>query len=384
MATRCHVTLNPELIVLTGLHEGARVALPASTCVVGSAEGCDVVLVDPGVQPIHASLGLAGQSAVLRLSAAAGQQEAAAEECLLAPYEPFLIGTVWLVLVPVAFAWGEVLALPDGGAGHASGQAKEDRPEGTVRARSPVQVLLHRRWPLALAVAAAMTATVGVVAGNGQQRSMLKPEPASARTLVAPSQDEALRRIVDDLALRSVKIDTTVEPPVLAGFVANPEELQALARALAAQTKPGRTLVRVQVGTELAQRAQEFLGDPGVRASYVSPGKLVLSGRAATRQAVALNRRVQQLSEDLGVAVALDDRIDYGDLRAQVPPPKDEPLPLRIVEVQADEPAFFRTADGGKFFVGARMPDGAEVVAVGAEQITFRKNGRSLAYRVLE
>ena len=58
-------------------------------------------------------------------------------------------------------------------------------------------------------------------------------------------------------------------------------------------------------------------------------------------------------------------------------------MPLRIVEVQADEPAHFRTADGARWFVGARLPDGAEVLRIEAEQVLFRRGDRTVAFKVL-
>jgi type III secretion protein D len=169
----------------------------------------------------------------------------------------------------------------------------------------------------------------------------------------------------------------------LAGFVATQAERDALAQAARA-LRPG-TALRVTVGDELVQRAREFLADPGIQPRYAGAGRLQLAGRPQQlTEAAELDRRLAQLRADLGQAVLLQDGLDRSQLRVAAAEPVVHPLPVRIAEVHADEPAHFRDADGARYFEGARLADGAEVVRIRADEILFRRHGREIRYAVVE
>lgn len=56
---------NFDLEVLSGHNEGARIALPGPTCIIGSASECDVVLGDEAITARHVRISLAGWKAAV-------------------------------------------------------------------------------------------------------------------------------------------------------------------------------------------------------------------------------------------------------------------------------------------------------------------------------
>lgn len=393
---------NPELVLLSGLHDGAHVALSSSVCVVGAADGCDVVLRDPGIAGMHAMLNLGGVRPVLRrLGAVNGPataekgDAAPADEQVLDWYQPFALAGAWAALVPPGFAWGEVKPLPaassqDGGVDDGTHVSAPDAAlhHAGKRRTSP------QTWTTWAAGAVLGLGLTTLAVGSGAfagARQWVDREAGGSRAAgkqVDPNRSvqlQALRGLVahpDRSGLRV--LDEGSGPVVLSGFVADAAQLEALVTQLRTRELRGVEL-RVQEGAELSRRASEFLGADGVKAVFELPSRLVLLGRpAASTSLDGLKSRVALLAREVASGVGIEDRIEYGALQPAVAETIERPMPLRIVEVHADEPANFRTAEGGRFFVGAKMPDGAEVIAIASEEILFRRDGRPIVYRVVD
>jgi hypothetical protein len=83
-----------ELRVLSGIHKGAALILPADTVTIGSDSNCTVVLMDDGVRPLHVTL---------QWIQGKGFAHADSPEINLS--EPLLAGPVWICVVPPETPW---------------------------------------------------------------------------------------------------------------------------------------------------------------------------------------------------------------------------------------------------------------------------------------
>lgn len=370
--------MRARFVVLTGRHEGASAAVDSAVTLVGSGGDYDIVLTDPGIATLHASVAfdIDGRPVVrwhAPLPKADGDPAAndAADGRPAAPdwYEPWQIGPVWVALAPAHFEWKEFQRWP--------------RPDARPAPAAPGLPRRALLWSLAGAGLAG-----GLLLATGAGRSFAGAEAPPPGPGATAAQAQRLRERIRQLGLADVTLSVAGNNNsntdwVLSGFVATQAERDALAQAARA-LRPGIPL-RVTVGDELVQRAREFLADPGIQASYAGAGRLRLAGRPQVlTEAAALDRSLGQLRADLGQAVALQDALDRSQLRVAAAEPVVHPLPIRIAEVHADEPAHFRDADGARYFEGARLADGAEVVRIRADEILFRRNGREIRYAVVE
>ena len=398
--------MRARFVVLTGRHEGATAAVDSAVTLVGSSGDYDIVLTDPGVAALHASVAFNAEGrpvvrwhappadrAPATAASADGSRGAANDEAFpdrrpAEPdwYEPWQIGPVWVALAPAHFEWKQSMRWP----------RPDDAPAPAATGRARRTLL----WSLA-----GVGLAGGLLLATGAGRSFAGAEPPAASAATAAAQAQQLRQRITQLGLADVTLDTggngngkgtgtgarngaststsTSTDWALTGFVATQSERDALAQAARA-VRPGIAL-RVTVGDELVQRAREFLVDPGSQPRYTGAGRLQLAGKPQQlTEAAALERSLSQLRADLGAAVTLADALDRSQLRVAAAEPVVHPLPVRISEVHADEPAHFRDAGGARYFEGARLADGAEVVRIRADEILFRRNGREIRYAVVD
>jgi len=402
--------------VLTGRHEGASAPLDSAVTLIGSGGDYDIVLTDPGIATLHASVafnpegrpvvrwhapqagaaapssaessagaaadtstqpaagsasGVAGEGAAKAIGTGAGGKAAEASRRPVEPdwYEPWQIGPVWVALAPAHFEWKQSQRWP-----------RPDSPAAAGPGRARRAVL----WSVAgLAVVGGLLAASGAGTSFAGADSLAAAARSTYPHTVDLQQQQQLRARLAELKLADARLDAGSATWAITGFVATAAERDALAQAVRA-IRPGLAL-RVTVGDELAQRAREFLADPGIEASYAGGGRLRLAGKPqALTEAVALDRSLGLLRADLGASVALQDALDRSQVRVAAAEPVVHAMPVRIAEVHADEPAHFRDAGGARYFEGARLADGAEVVRIRADEILFRKNGREIRYAVVE
>lgn len=366
-----------RLVVLSGVHDGASAPIDPAVTLVGRGEDCDVVLTDAGIAELHASITLAGGAPLWRLHADGTDVPMPGDTCD-DWYVPRRVGPAWVSVVPAGFEWGASLPLaPASDEPAAAGQAKGS-------AADTVTPLRQRARAAALVLAAALLALVAgaavllAQAGPGAVQAAPRSEPGGREAML-----DRLARLLVETRFGDVRIDADAQRVALVGFVDTDEQLGRL--TLAARRIVGAGLaVQVKAGSELARRAQQFIGDPGIGVAYDGGGRLRLSGRPANAGAPAgLAARLAQLRADLGSTVVVADQLEAAPDPARAKA-VEHPMPIRIAEVQVDEPAHFRTFDGARYFEGARLPDGAEVVRIGAHEILFRKGGREISYAVVE
>lgn len=380
-----------KFVVLTGVHDGASAPIVNAVTLVGSGGDCDVVLTDPGIAAMHASLTLGGDAWFVRLHAAPsaaspdGVRHEAAEarqtDVQTDWYVPFRVGPAWVSVVPAEFDWGSSL---DWAAPQADAQAVADelppkavpvfRRAGAGRVALVVMLLL-----LVVGELLVLTPSVGKLA-PGERAAVPGLSAAEHERQAATTR---LTQIVTAAKLADVTVKAGADRIAMVGFVDTDEQLVRLNDEVKAVAAPG-LLMQVKAGSELARRAQQFLADPGIDVAYEGGGRVRLAGRPVRMKAGAsLQSRLAQLRADLGSSINVKDEIEHG-ADAETAKALEHRMPIRIAEVQADEPAHFRTVDGARYFEGARLPDGAEVVHIGAREILFRKGGHDISYAVVE
>lgn len=135
--------------------------------------------------------------------------------------------------------------------------------------------------------------------------------------------------------------------------------------------------LQVRVGSELAARVREALAAPGLTVEYRPGGAVRVQG---TSDSLAVRERLRRLTTDLAHAVRIDDRVAF----IEVPDTsqREHPLPVRIVDVMPGENGSFGNGSGARYFAGAVLPDGSEVIAVHAEAIEFAIGTRRITYHL--
>ena len=104
-----------ELRILNGLHRGAMLPLDGTTLLFGAHEDADVVLVDPGIVPHHATLEQSDGGWLL--TADAGEifsADSLVPQALLDLWSGvfFRLGETWLVISPCDAAWQSLPPMP--------------------------------------------------------------------------------------------------------------------------------------------------------------------------------------------------------------------------------------------------------------------------------
>jgi hypothetical protein len=142
------------------------------------------------------------------------------------------------------------------------------------------------------------------------------------------------------------------------------------------QASYGGARVTVQAASELVEQVRRALAAENLRIELRN-GHIYIEGRASRS---ALEGRIRALAADLRGTIAVEDRVTYvdaGDLGASA-----GPLPVSVRSVMIGNPSYFLTDTGARYFVGALLPDGAEVLAIDGAEIQFRRAGRVLAYKL--
>jgi type III secretion system YscD/HrpQ family protein len=160
----------------------------------------------------------------------------------------------------------------------------------------------------------------------------------------------------------------------LDGFVSD-EAAAAELRSRAAQLHGVVIEHGYQVIESLRRQILGYLAERNIQLTYQGQGTFVASGRALSHR---FAQRAAELTNELRGVIQLD--IDA--VEAPRAPSEKRPLPLRIVSVQVSAPAQFSTSDGVRYFVGARLPDGAEVVSIQPDRVLFRREGRSIIFQL--
>ncbi len=318
--------------VASGMHRGATLRLREAARL-GSDESNDIVLRDPGVLPHHAELRrVDGVWALCDLDH--GRTAAAIETAQRGRFERrrYGIGAAQIVI-------------------------SQARPLLLARRRVRAR-LVRLAAPLLLLLSAVLGAVVIVQL----------VQPAVARS-------PAVARNLGAVGFADVQLAAAPgEPTVFSGYVDDAAGLARL-QAWMQQNARGPNSVQVRVGSELAARVREALQAPGLSVDYRGAGVVRVQG---STEDAAVRERLRRAAADLARAVRIDDQVAFIETpnTARI----EHPLPVRIVDVMPGENGSFSNGSGARYFAGAVLPDGSEVVAVRAEAIEFAVGSRRITY----
>lgn len=325
--------------VVAGMHRGAMLRLrkPAT---LGSGGDSDILLVDPEVREHHAEIRrMDGHWCVIDLDSGLP----------ISAFETAQRGR--FVRTRHAVGGAQIVLTQQMEQAPSSGAPRPALPRSLARAITPLLC--------AIAVAAGALLIVQLVT------------PAAAS--VAPGT----RSLASDGWPDVESVASANQPLLVRGYVDDAASLARLRRWLDTQQLSHAT-VNVRVGAELANRVRDALAEPSLRVDYMPGGTVRVQG---TSDKLATRERLRRIAADLSGSVRIDDRVafvEHPDLT-----PKKYVLPIRIVDVRpgsTQSMGSFGSDNGARFFAGAVLPDGSEVVAINEDSIEFSMAGRRINY----
>jgi len=322
--------------VSAGLHRGALIRLKKASTV-GSLENNDIVLRDPEVLEQHAELrrvddvwALFAQPAGV---AVAPFETVRSGRCVRKRY---VIGTAQLVVTQIA-------------------------PAVQSKFRIHAKPLTKLLAPVLLGTAAILASVVVVYL----------IQPASANVI------SGTRSLAPEGWPDVVLVSGKTSELIVRGYVNDAEALRRLKRWLSGQNFKNASM-EVRIGAEVLTRVKDALADSSVSAEYVGAGTVRIQGSS---DKPALMDRIKQIGTDLQEVVRIDNRVAF----YKVPEvgPKQHTLPFRIVDIQhetRENAGSFSAENNARYFVGAVLPDGSEVLAIRSDRIEFLSGEKLITY----
>jgi len=331
------------LTVDSGLHRGATLELTREQYLVGSADDCDVVLRDAPVASHHCRIvhdwsGLSVRDVRTEPPGTVAPKEVS--------YHEGAIGAEYDV-DGVLFTLRQ---LPPG-------RSPGEPGNGPTR---PASLLLLSAVIVAI-VLSVLTLTL-TRAGRADEHS---PVATDAR-IVAGNRALATHGFTSARFRRGAQGGLEVT-----GLVADLAQKQSLTQLLG-HANFGDPRVNVQVASEILEQARRAVADERLEVD-LREGRLRIAGSTSV---LAVKERIRALTADLQGTVPVEDHTQYVDRDRDSP----GPLPVRLSGVKLGNPSYFLTDSGDRYFVGGVLPDGAEVVAIDASQIRFRRGASVIVY----
>ena len=322
--------------VSAGLHRGALIRLQKASTI-GSLDSNDIVLRDPEVLEQHAELrrvddvwALFAQPAGVAIAAF---KTVRSGRCVRKHY---VIGTAQLVVTQAA-----------------QGVQRKFQIHAKPLTRLVAPILLGIAAMLASVVAVYLIQPVSAKVINGTRS--LAPEGWSDVELVFDKNSDIIVR----------------------GYVNNAEAMRQLNRWVSAQNFKNFSM-EVRVGEDVVARVRDALADNSASAEYVGAGTVRIQGSSNDP---ALLDRIKQIEVDLQKVVRIDNRVAF--YKTPDAEPKQHVLPFRIVDIQhetRENAGSFSADNKARYFVGAVLPDGSEVIAIRSDRIEFLSGGRLITY----
>lgn len=365
MTTDLNVT-DIKLKVLSGLHQQAEIDLKPGEYQVGSGDKNDIRLLDTDISPAHflikiedATISLVLHQPVCvndQLIQAGATHTVEQDSCLL-------IGTVKLsLLIPVKY----------------KSQVKEEKKEQLTRKSEQVAAIIskasHQGKNFGSRLSrmayfffgAVLVSAFGAMATN----------PTSSKSTVTAKSVELLSQQTLDLNEKELSLKIQGDQLILSGYISTKKQEESV-RQIIAESKIQNVKSNYHVVQEIQQRITEYLSEPQIKVEYAGNGLFILSGTSASPNYRSVAYR---LENDLtGVA-----RIEHRVTIAIPKTIKHTPLELAITSVRMTPTPHFQTADGSRYFVGGRTPEGREVIEINQKKIIFSKDGRLSVYHLVD
>jgi len=332
------------LRITSGLHKGASMKLMSGEYLVGSSDDCDVVLRDEAVSAHHCRL-------VREWSGFCVRDLRTGPPQLVTPQT-------------VAYDGGAIEARYEVGGVHFT-LRQEPPPSQAARA----QEMRKHSVSSALLMVALLGVVLTILAVVGAGRAVTKSSSALAQW--SNTGDPALAA----QGFRSVHFGSNSQGQLqVRGLVADLAEKRRLQTWLRGSPY-GNAHLNVQLASDLIEQVQRALADETLKVG-LRDARLDIAGKTSRLE---LKQRIRALTEDLRDTVPVEDRVQYMDARDDTGP---GPLPVIVSSVMVGNPSYFLTDDGTRYFLGGQLPDGAEVLAIDAAQIQFRRQGKVITYKL--
>lgn len=315
-----------KLLILEGVHAGAELFLAEGLYMVGADLGCEVVLLDIGVDKQHLRLSVSGNHVnIERLGDAQVMLHGRAIEgksFILLDGDVVRLGGAAFSVASIASQPLETAMAQDEGEKDAA--AAEIGPEeGRLPRRRLARVLVPL---LALLVLVGVGGSLRVLGGGDAIAGLSQVPPAAER-----------RR------------DDAVHAGATAAAVAD---------------------------ADLVPRVREFIADDALDVRLDGAGRIVVSG---TSKKGLVREQIQRIAKEYAGTIEIVDEVSYMlDEGKQ----SKIPLPQRITNVSVGRTSWFQTADGAKNFVGSKLADGAEVIRIDMDSVVFKRDGRLTVFRL--
>ncbi len=324
------------LRVSAGLHRGALLRAH-SPMTIGTSAHCDVVLSDPEVSDSHAQLRRVDNVWVLVKSI---------DSTIITPFDTVPSGRY--LRQHYAIGTAQIIVSQVGNTPIQATQSKHKVPPKAVA--------------LTLFFAAALLGAVIVI--------QLLP-PASANRIKSP-------RSLAAEGWPDVTIVGTENAKVqVRGYVSDAEALKRLTIWIKTNNVES-TNMTVRAGSDLVSSVKEALNDNSLAVVYLGAGMVRVSGSSEN---LATRERLSRIKVDLGSVLSIEDQAVF--VPVADPRPREHILPIRIVDVRpglTPTTGSFGAENNTRYFVGAVLPDGSEVVSIKSDSIEFSLGDKIIAY----
>jgi type III secretion protein D len=350
------------LKVLSGLHQGAELVLAPGKYHVGSAEDNEVSLFDAAITKNHFCIEVEKNAVKLSVNEAlwvdeqrlaAGSVFRVSDNCKLTIAE-----VQFSLLVPARIRHAVVAQVRPRLGEHSAWLKQRLKDFGGAL----VQRKMSR--PAYFVFGAVLVSALGAMATS---------------TPSSPNSPQNMARFAMELTQveeRELQLGSKGDAIVLSGYVSSKAQQERIRRVVA-ESKLPKVNSQYYVVEEIKQRITEFLSEPGIRVQYVGNGLFSVSGQANSKN---YRDNVRRLENDLRQIA----RIEHGETTVNTPQGvSTAKLSITITGVRMTPAPHFITADGSRYFVGGRTPDGREVMEISNEKIVFNHNGGQVAvYRL--
>lgn len=324
------------LVITAGMHAGAR--LRGRECMsLGASVNNDLILRDQGVGELHAEIARWNGAWALLCNDGPGTRALAPAESVRRGQflrQRFVLGGATLVLT---------------------------QRTALMSPRSP-----RWAWRSAAIVGPAMLVTLALAL-------VISVAWSSPRAQAVPGLPD--HQILVTMGWPDVRLGRDGQGVLtVSGYVDDTAQLERLHNWLEAQAL-GALVWHVRSGADSLNLVRQALAAPEVALDYVGAGRVRAQGTVGD---MAVRDRLRLVANDLAGIVSIDDCLTVVD--AQHGAARVRPLPFRILDVAPGPMGHFRTDTGARYFVGATLSDGAEVVAITEDAIEFQIGERRVVY----
>jgi ribosome-associated protein YbcJ (S4-like RNA binding protein) len=361
-----------RLQFLRGPQHGRSVLLRQGENWIGSGADCEIVLADNDVEAKQLLLQVGDIAASIRnigtTEVKINGEPLARQRRSLVPGDVLSMGKIQFEIDQVSAAEEAADMLePAEQVTDASSEANPQQTPETIP--RPFMHRLMAAYGGVASVVGVLLLAVGIFTWAGGWGDARNGEHTQAERIRELQQ--ALTRY-PELVLRAAGGRVTVS-----GYVSSGEERRQV-QDLVQRSGTG-AVADVHVVGDLLARARQYFSDTQLSIAYDGQGHVVISG-TADRESVW--QRVRNFAEDIRSVAEVVDKVQY-ELPQQAAASGPAQIPAFVgVYLSEDGARYLQTASGARYFEGARLQDGSEVVSIALDEVLFTKNGQPLHWRI--